>query len=56
MATQTEYVITASTAESMAVGAGTTSRQWMTPDGVYLDEQISGGGAGGTKSFVIVSS
>jgi hypothetical protein len=56
MATQTEWVAlpTPSGDVAQAVTPGTVTRQWMSPQGVYINEVIVGGGGGGVAPQSIV--
>lgn len=44
---QTEWVPTSSGSSAQAITVGTVKRQWMSPQGVEINEAIVGGGGGG---------
>jgi len=55
MATQTEWVaLPNSTDVAQSVTAGTTTRQWMSTQGIVINESVVGGGGGGGASQPIV--
>jgi hypothetical protein len=43
---QTAYAVPAGLPDPVGITDGTATRQWMTPDGFYLNEVIASGGAG----------
>jgi hypothetical protein len=52
MATQTEFVAATAGTEAVAITDGATKRQYMTPEGGYVNEAGTSGGGGGSKAAI----
>lgn len=53
MATQNEYLVPGEGLVA-SINTAVSPKQWMTPDGFYIDEATTGGGGGGSSTSQVI--